>query len=130
MKRLLLFATLFAAGVTLLYFCSSPGISLNDGVAMSKLTKKNKRLIFVCGEDNDAYYHIETGGTRFLWRLAWHTDPQERYELCFRHEQTAESIKQTLTDFKCSGIRVCKVKAWMPNEREFRVNSDGELVEP
>ncbi len=123
--------SLLAAGIALgLYSWSRPDISLNDGVSMYKLAKMNKRLIFVCGEDNDGYYHVEVRGTRFLWWLAWHTQAQESYELCFRHEQTPESIKQTLKDFKRAGIRIRKVMVWMQGEREFGVNSDGELVEP
>ncbi len=129
MKQLLLAVVIFTAGF-LLYSGTTPDITLNDGVAMYKLTRRNPKLIFVCGEDNDGYYHHNVRGTRFLWWLAWHTTPQENYELVFRSEQTMESIRQTLGDFKRQGIRISKVKARMPEKREFELNSDGELVEP
>ncbi len=129
MKKLLISVAVLTAGF-LLYAYLMPDITLNDGVAMYKLTRRNPKLIFVCGEDNDGYYHIETRGTRFLWWLARHTAPQESYELCFRNEQTMESIKQTLEAFKRRGINISKVLARIPEEREFDVSSDGELIEP
>ncbi len=65
MKQLLMSPVILAASLAL-YSCATPAISLSDDIAMYKHVRINSRLIFVCGEDNESYYHIGTPGTRFL----------------------------------------------------------------